>query len=155
MARVRLSQNQTHSIHNEAEADTPAEYTAIGNIPCGAKTGREQDLGRSEHPISPSMWCSGVTVGCMKRTYKDLQLGSDPVLEGERNSYFGSGIGKLMETTSHTTYNNKGGYAVFLQNAHIAEKSTVQPSTTLPTTETELSSATDYANDMLFAIRIN
>jgi hypothetical protein len=42
MARVRLSQNRTHSIHNEAEADTPAEYTAIGNIPCGAKTGREQ-----------------------------------------------------------------------------------------------------------------
>jgi hypothetical protein len=88
----------------------------------------------------------------MKWTYKAVQLGSDPVLEGERKSCFGSGIGKLMETTSHIAYNNKGGYAGFLQNAHIAEKSTVQPSTTLPT---ELSSAADYANDMLFAIRTN
>jgi hypothetical protein len=47
-----------------------------------------------------------------------------------------------------------GGHAVFLQEAPIAEKSKVQHATTLSTTEAELYSGVDCAQDMLYGMRV-
>jgi hypothetical protein len=47
-----------------------------------------------------------------------------------------------------------GGHAMFLQEAPTSEKSKVQLFTTLSVTEAALSSGTDCAQDMLFAMRI-
>jgi hypothetical protein len=52
------------------------------------------------------------------------------------------------------TTTSVGGHAVFLQAAPILEKSKVQQSTSLSITEAELTSGTDCAQDMLFAMRI-
>jgi hypothetical protein len=157
---------------------------------------------------------------------KTLQLGDEPPLEGNQNTYYRSGVGKLIHlrrwsrpdmanalrdlsryntnnTITHVeamhramryavaspnrgltlapfgTWNgdpnflftirgfadasNKpyqdtttsvGGHAVFLQAAPISEKSKVQQSTSLSITEAELTSGTDCAQDMLFAMRV-
>jgi hypothetical protein len=47
-----------------------------------------------------------------------------------------------------------GGHAVFLNNAPITEKSKIQQATTLSVTEAELTSGTECAQDMLFAMRV-
>jgi hypothetical protein len=45
-------------------------------------------------------------------------------------------------------------HAVFLNNAPIAEKSKIQKATTLSEKEAELTSGTDYAQDILFAMPV-
>jgi hypothetical protein len=56
--------------------------------------------------------------------------------------------------TDTTNRRSISGYAVFLNGAHIAQKSGQQKSVTLSTAESKLAAGTQCAQDMLYAMRI-
>jgi hypothetical protein len=86
---------------------------------------------------------------------RGLTLAPDGMWNGDSRFEFNIvGAADASYKPYHDRALSVGGYAIFLQNAPIFEKSKIQQSTALSVTEAELCSGVDCVQDMLFAIRV-